>query len=130
VQVDAAGTTLYLDAYLAGEVRKIALADGRLLGTARIAAPDNSQWDAAGRLLVASHTASRLQMRGCFGIRSGACGAAFEIVELDPATMQTRTLLQHEGAPMGAATVAQQVGDALYLGSFTGDRIVRTPMPK
>ena len=130
VQVDPQGTTLFLNSYLGGEVRKIALADGSLQGSAAIVAPDNSQWDAAGRLLVASHTASMLEMRDCFGIRTGACSAEFAIVELDPETMKTRTLLQHSGAPMGAATVAQQAGDALYLGSFVGDRILRAPMPR
>ena len=127
VQVDPEGTTLFLNSYLGGEVRKISLADGSLQGSAGIVAPDNSQWNSQGHLLVASHTASKLEMRDCFGIRTGACSAAFAIVELDPQTMATRTLLQHAGAPMGAATVAQQVGDALYLGSFVGDRILRAP---
>jgi hypothetical protein len=58
-------------------------------------------------------------------VRNGACAAAFEIIELDPATMSTRRLLAHKGAPMGAATVAQRVGDALYIGSFAGDRLLR-----
>jgi hypothetical protein len=116
IQVDAAGSTLYLNAYLPGEVRKISLGDGRLLGTAHIKGPDNSQWTADGKLLVASQTASLTEMNACFGVRNGACAAAFEIIELDPATMSTRRLLAHKGAPMGAATVAQRVGDALAHG--------------
>ncbi len=128
IQVDATGNTLFLDAYLAGEVRKISLADGRLLGTAAIKGPDNSQWTSDGKLLVASQTASAVEMNACFGVRNGACAAAFEIVQLDPDTLQTRTLLSHRGAPMGAATVAQRVGDALYIGSFAGDRIMRADL--
>lgn len=130
LQVDARGETLYLNAYLAGEVRRIALADGRLLARAEVRAPDNSQWDADGALLVASHTASALRMNACFGIDSGACGAAFAIVRLDPQTLAARTVFAHEGAPMGAATVAQQVGKVLYLGSFSGDRLLRVPLPE
>jgi hypothetical protein len=129
VQVDATGSILFLNAYMADEVRKIALADGRLLGTAQVKAPDNSQWNAAGKLLVASHTASALDMQTCFGITEGACAAAFEIVEIDPGSMQTRSVFAHSGPPMGAATVAQQVGDMLYLGSFSGDRILQLPYP-
>jgi hypothetical protein len=129
VQVDAAGSTLYLNAYLAGEVRKIDLASGQVLGVARIPAPDNSQWDARGRLLVASHTASVRAMQACFGITEGACGAAFEILAVDPLDLHAERLLAQEGPPMGAATVAQQVGEAMYLGSFSGDRILRAPMP-
>ncbi len=130
IQVDAAGSTLYLNAYLPGEVRKISLEDGRLLGTAHIKGPDNSQWTADGKLLVASQTASLTEMNACFGVRNGACAAAFEIIELDPATMSTRRLLAHKGAPMGAATVAQRVGDALYIGSFAGDRLLRAEPPQ
>jgi sugar lactone lactonase YvrE len=129
VQVDAAGQALFLNAYLAGEVRKIALADGRRLGTVKISSPDNSQWDARGRLLVASHTGGPRQAMSCFGIIVGACGAAFAIVALDPATLVAETVLAHQGPPMGAATVAQQVGDVLYLGSYAGDRLLRVPMP-
>lgn len=129
IQVDRTGSTLFLNAYLAGEVRKISVADGRLLGTARIKAPDNSQWEAGGKLLVASQTASPFEMRACFDVKSGACAAAFDIVELDPATMSTRTILSHAGAPMGAATVAQRVGDTLYIGTFAGDRLVYAQSP-
>ena len=128
IQTDATGSTLYLNAYLAGEVRKIAIADGRLLGTARMLGPDNSQWTAEGTLLVASQIAGLRAMSHCAGLRGGACGAAFEVVELDPVTMSTRTVLAHHGAPMGGATVAQQVGNAIYLGSFVGDRIVRAEL--
>ena len=129
IQTDASGTTLYLNAYLAGEVRKIAIADGKLLGTARVVGPDNSQWTSEGKLLVASQTAGVFAMSRCAGLRGGACSAAFEVIEVDPVTMSTRTVLAHHGAPMGGVTVAQQVGGALYLGSFVGDRIVRAELP-
>jgi hypothetical protein len=130
IQVDAEGNTLFLNAYLAGEVRKISLADGALLGTAAIKGPDNSQWSPDGRLLVASHTASAVEMSACFEVHNGACGAAFEIVEVDPATMQKRTLLAQRGPPMGAATVAQRVDDVLYIGSFAADRMLRAELPQ
>ena len=129
IQVDPEGKTLFLNAYLADEVRKISLADGALLGTATVKAPDNSQWSQDGSLLVASHTASALEMSRCFEIRNGACGAAFEIVEVDPVTLQQRQLLAQRGAPMGAATVAQRVGDVLYIGSFAADRLLRAELP-
>jgi len=129
IQVDRDGKSLYLNAYMPGEVRKIAFPGGELEGKANVRNPDNSQWDAEGRLLVASHVGGLLDVGSCFGIREGACGAAFAIVAVDPLTMRSETILEHRGPPMGAATVAQQVGDQLYLGSFAGDRIVRAPMP-
>lgn len=128
IQTDTEGKLLFLNAYLDGEVRKIALETGELLGTVEVQAPDNSQWSADGKLLVASHTGGMREMNGCFGLRGGACAAPFQIVEIDPETLATRTLFTHTGAPMGAATVAQQTEGALWLGSFAGDRILRVPL--
>jgi hypothetical protein len=128
IQTDTEGKVLFLNAYLNGEVRKISLENGELLGNVEVEAPDNSQWSADGKLLVASHTDGAHRMNACFGIRSGACAAAFAIVEIDPSTLATRTLMSHAGEPMGAATVAQQTEDALYVGSFVGDRILRVPL--
>lgn len=130
IQTDAEGKFLFLNAYLDGEVRKISLASGELLGAVAVKAPDNSQWSADGKLLVASHTGSMREMNGCFGIRGGACAAPFSIVEIDPATLASRTLFSQQGEPMGAATVAQQTENALYLGSFAGDRILRVPLAR
>ncbi|MBK6286374.1 MAG: SMP-30/gluconolactonase/LRE family protein [Pseudomonadales bacterium] len=128
IQLARDGRTMYVDGYLAGEVRKISYPDGRLLGIAKVDAPDNIQWDADGRLLVASHIGGYSESRGCYLVTEGACPAAFAIVEIDPQSMQSRTVFRHAGAPMGAATVAQQAGDALYLGSYAGDRILRVPL--
>jgi hypothetical protein len=130
IQVSRDGKHLFINAYLSGEVLKVEFPSGKLSGSARIKGPDNSQWDAEGRLLIASHSGSIDSMSSCFSITHGACGAPFTIVALDPQTMQGSELFSHGGAPMGAATVAQQVGDYLYLGSFAGDRILRMPMPQ
>ena len=50
------------------------------------------------------------------------------MVALDPETLAAEIVLEHEGPPLGAATVALSVGDAIYLGSFAGDRIARAPL--
>lgn len=130
IQVSRDGSALFVNAYLAGEVRKIAYPGGELIGSVAIRRPDNSQWDADGHLLVASHGGSPSALLECFSINEGACGLQFAIVAIDPQTLQRHTVLEHRGAPMGAASVAQQVGDRLYLGSFAGDRIVRLPFPQ
>ena len=57
IQASRDGKALFVNAYIAGEVRKIGFPGGELLGKASVKGPDNSQWDAEGRLLVASHTA-------------------------------------------------------------------------
>jgi hypothetical protein len=125
IEVSPDGTAIYLNVYMGSEVRKIDRRTGELLAKADVARPDNVTWGDDGRLLVASHTAGLGEMMACGGIEKGACGFEFEIVSLDPTTLEKRTVFGHAGAPMGGATVAVQVGRDLYLGSFAGDRIVR-----
>ena len=112
-----------------GEVRKIDLVTGATLGVAKVSHPDNISWTPEGTLLVASlppdsDTASC--MRQGF---DRPCGAAFDIVEVDPKTMTRTIRLSHKGAPLGMATVAVRTRDALYVGSAAGDRLLKTPLP-
>ena len=43
--------------------------------------------------------------------------------------MEGEVVFRHEGAPMGFATVALPVGDRLFMGSATGDRMISIPKP-
>jgi hypothetical protein len=124
IEISADQEVIYLNIYLGGEVRKIRRSDGELLATAEVASPDNITWGSDDRLLVASHTDGITELLACQDLEQGACGFGFEIVGLDPETMARTTLLSHRGAPMGAATVALQIGSRIYMGSFAGDRIV------
>ncbi len=128
IEASADGAQIYLNAYLGNEVRKIDRKTGERLATAEVRQPDNVTWAADGRLLVASHTAGMGDMMACGEIRQGACGFEFQIVALDPDTLAKEVLFTHEGAPMGAATVAVQLGDNLWLGSFAGDRVARVSL--
>ena len=128
---------LYVNMYFAGEVRKLGLASGKVVAAYQGGNPDNSTWGSDGRLLVATHTAGLSDLSACMGLTSGSCGFAFRVVSLDPDTLASRTLLEHEGAPMGAVTVALEGvktdleidGDGrLYLGTFAGDRIASMPI--
>jgi hypothetical protein len=91
-----------------------------------VPSPDNITWAADGRLLVASHTGSLGEMMGCNSIESGSCPLSFAIVAIDPDTLATEIVFENAGPPMGAATVAVQRGDELYMGTFAGDRIIVT----
>ncbi len=116
---------LYVASTLGNDVRRLDLVRGEVTARAAIEEPDNLSWSADGRLLVASHTDSWLEMIHCRGLASGGCGAAFEIVTLDPKSMAQFVTLAHRGAPMGGVSVAVQVRDSLYLGAVAGDRIGR-----
>jgi len=121
---------LFINMYMAGEVRKLSVDEGRVVATAEISRPDNITWGTGGRLLVASHTGGILELVRCEHLEEGSCGLAFEIVALDPERMTTSVLLSNRGAPMGAATVAVVYDGALYLGTFAGDRITRADLPE
>ena len=116
---------LYVAAFGGDEVRKLDLAKGTVTARARVARPDNITWTDDGKLLVSSHTDSFVELTHCRNLAVGACGAAFEVVALDPQTLAQFVWLAHRGAPIGGVSVARRVGDAVYLGSFAGDRIAR-----
>lgn len=131
IELSPDGKIIYLNVYLGSEFKKIRRSDGKTLASIELAQPDNVRWNADGsRLLVASHTGSFPDMLACQEQETGSCPLGFEIVSIDPDDLSRVTLVANEGPPMGAATVAVQVGNDLYLGTFKGDRLARAPLPR
>ncbi|MGB5323839.1 MAG: hypothetical protein WBN40_00260, partial [Pseudomonadales bacterium] len=64
----------------------------------------------------------------CLGRHGHNCGAAFSIVEIDSDTLQQRELFRDDGKYFGGGTAALRVGDTLYIGSFTGRRLLVAPV--
>lgn len=126
IQVDAEGRYAYVNLYGADAVIKLDLSRGEVVARAAVPSPDNSSWGADGRLLVASHIGTEETLAPeCQSAESRFCPMAFQIVALDPATMQGEVIFSHDGGePMGAGTVAVEVDDHLYIGSFVGDRML------
>lgn len=116
---------LYLNSYLGNAVVKVDVTTGERIGEARVSNPDNLSWSPTGELLAASHLGTLADTMACQGLEEGSCAFRFQIVAIDPATLSTRVLLDHQSAPMGAATVALPLGDSVFLGTFAGDRIAR-----
>lgn len=115
-----------MNSWAGGEVRKYSLVDSSLVATAMIPSPDNSSWTNDGRLLVASHRYNLANLMSGFPNEDGSPATMpFAIVELDPGTMSSKTLLELEGPPMGAGTAAVELDGYLFIGSYTGDRIIR-----
>ncbi len=117
--------TLYVASFLANDVRRLDLKRGQVTARATIERPDNITWSPDGKLLVASHTDSSIELMRCREVPVGACGAAFEVVSLDPQSMGQFVTLAHRGAPIGGVSVALRIGDDVFLGAFAGDRIAR-----
>ncbi|MGB1087924.1 MAG: hypothetical protein ACPG06_06110, partial [Alphaproteobacteria bacterium] len=110
--------------YGAGEIRKVSLTDGALLGSYPVTGPDNVTWSLDGRLLVAGHP-DALAVLPCLNATGGHCPAAYEIHAISSDLREGEVINAGEGAPFGAATVALDVGNELWLGTFSGDRIAR-----
>jgi sugar lactone lactonase YvrE len=75
---------------------------------------DNIRWARDGSILAAGQGAKTTN-----------------VVKIDPGTLAVREILRHTDAPeFGAGTVALEVGNELWVGSFRGDRLAVFPMPK
>lgn len=129
VEISPDEQTAFANVYFGDEVRKLDRISGKKLGSAAVSHADNLAWDAQGMLLVASHSGSISEQIACFDEPGSTCSLPFTLSRIDPQTMHSEAILQHGGAPMGAATVAREVDGYLYLGSFSGDRIVKLKYP-
>lgn len=124
IEKSADERTLYLNAYFGNRLVVVDVARGKRLGEVAVPGPDNLSWSTDGRLLVASHLASTMDLLRCLDLEVGQCGFGFQVVAVDPSSLATQVWLSHRGPPMGAVTVARPYRGRLYLGTFAGDRIV------
>jgi hypothetical protein len=130
VLVSADGRYMYFNAWTAKEVHKYDLKDGKEVGMIKLDfMPDNISWTSKRTMLAAG-------VKGAGGdcpAGSGTpCIQAFGIAEIDPAKMEARTVFdsQGKGALISGVSEALQVGDSIYIGAFSGDRIVKIPAKK
>ena len=124
------GEHLYINMYGEKVLKVFHRGSGEVVAALPVGNVDNSNWDVGreGRLLLASHQFSFLDMLHCMRDSAQNCAAPFRIIEVDSKTLTYRTLLQSDGQFFGSATAALRVGDALYIGSFAGQRILRAPV--
>jgi hypothetical protein len=122
---------LFINMYFGSEVRKLDLAQGRVVAAAKMPNPDNSSWSSSGELLVASHTDGLQDQLACQGLEAGSCGFTFAVMAVNPADMSSRVVYENSagGPPMGGATIAVELSGQLYLGTHAGDRIGRISLP-
>ena len=125
VEVSADDQAVFANVYFGNEIKKLDRSSGKQLGSIPAERADNLAWDDQGRLLAVLHGGSISEQMTCMGQPGQTCSLAYSILRIDPQTMLGEVILSHSGAPMGAATVAREVNGDLYLGSFSGDRIVK-----
>lgn len=130
LEISDAGDIIYVNEYFGDRVRAIRLNDGHELWSSEVSGPDNSSWTSDGALLVASHETDLAAVFACNAAPLAPCNLPYAIVALRADDGARVKLVTGGGAnPMGAATVAVQLQDNLYIGSYVGDRLVRTPAP-
>lgn len=122
------GRVLYINEYFGDAVTALELATGRRLWRTPVPAPDNSSWSADGYLLVASHTAGLVSVFECNSKPLSPCPLPSQVVALRASDGAPAVLID-DNSGLQAVTVALEVGDRLYLGSFVGDRLWARPRP-
>jgi len=129
IALAADGKSFYLNEYFGNRMRHHQLPGGELLGESEVTQPDNVAWTEDGKLLVASHPVGLVELLASLEQANDAPSLLpFDVIEVDPATLATRVVISRNGAPMGAGTVALQHGDYIYIGSYTGDRLIKVPL--
>jgi hypothetical protein len=88
--------------------------------------PDNLTWTRTGELLAAGQGGGLRQILACAEIERGGCGLDYGVYLVDPLSLDARILFTGRGA----ASVALEVGNQIWVGAFSGDQIERVDRPK
>jgi hypothetical protein len=114
VSASADGRYIFVNEFQTRVVHKIDLNDGKEAGSVMLDfLPDNLTWT-----------------RGECPEGSGRpCIQGFGVAEIDPAKMQARTIFDSatQEPLIAAVSVAFKVDNAVYVGAFRGDRLVKIP---
>jgi hypothetical protein len=130
VSASADGRYMFVNEFPVRTVHKFDLKEGKELGSVKVDfLPDNLTWTKQGHLLAAGVKGAR----GDCPTGSGKpCIQGFGVAEIDPATMLARTVFDSAtaGPLISSVSVALKVNDAVYIGAFQGDRLVKIPYKK
>ncbi|WP_153067277.1 hypothetical protein [Steroidobacter cummioxidans] len=91
--------------------------------------PDNIRTMDDGRLLIAGQAAKPAEILAC--VDRPSCEVGFKVIAVDPVSLSIQPLLDEPGSTtFGGASAAIQVGEELWVGTFSGLRIARYPLRK
>lgn len=127
IAVSRDGTTLFAAEWAARRIWRVPLDGGEARSVEVSFLPDNFRWTNDGRLLIAGQTSTPEQVFACEEQRR-RCPMGFKVVTVDPMTLGIEPLIDADEdaftrTGFGGATGALQVGEQIWVGSFTGDRI-------
>ncbi|WP_258957156.1 hypothetical protein [Rhodococcus globerulus] len=87
--------------------------------------PDNLRWTESGTILVTGQDITMDDVLMCNGGEGTNCPTGYTVLEIDPSTMTAEVAVDASSSPISLATTALPVGDEIWVGSITGDRIAR-----
>jgi hypothetical protein len=133
VAVSRNGVTVFFAEVAAGRVSAVprgGVPPGAAARRVRVRGnPDNLTLTSRGTLISGSHV-SRTRMIGCVFGRT-PCRSGWALIEVDPATLEARTLVEHDGDVVGAVASAAEFDGCTYFGAVFDDRIgVVCPSPR
>lgn len=130
IEISADGRKFFLNASGVNEVWRVDRETLEIEARASVPTTDNARFGTDGSLLVASLIgAGNDDFGSCTDLPHGSpCPLEFQIVQVDPESMETKVLYRNGGPPMGGGTVGLKVGNEILIGSFGGDRIVRVTL--
>ena len=127
IQVSRDGSVIYSNHYLSHQVVAIERSSGRRVWTAAVeGAPDNLSITSNGDLLAVTQLESLASVGDCLTRPAQVCALGFTVHRLDASTGAAHKILNGGDGKFGGATVAVEVGEAIYLGAAAGTWIGRT----
>ncbi|HQR03370.1 MAG: hypothetical protein JSR19_12440 [Proteobacteria bacterium] len=125
VQVDRAGKYFYYNVMgPKSEVRKVEIASGRRVAAVKVPNPDNLSWD--GDRLLTAGLIDPLSMSSCGG-KPNECPTPSHVTAIDPQTMTATRIFEQDGTLQSGVSSAVEMGGRLYIGAFSGDRVLSAP---
>jgi hypothetical protein len=129
VQVSPDGRYVYYAAWTGKQVRRFDRTTGKTVSVPVDFYPDNISVRADGMMVVAG--AARIDgWMDCFKAADEFCPAGFGVATLDPRSMAVKPLYSAGPGLMPGASVGLQIGRDLYIGSFTGNRVLRVRLDR
>lgn len=126
IEVSADGTTIYVAEWGGHKVYRLRLDPAGPPQRDEVSVdhnPDNLIWTRDGRLLVAGQHGGIMTSLGCSSIHEGGCDLGYSVYLLEPDGLAVTKIFEGRGA----VSVALEVDDEYFVGSFVGDQIMRVP---
>jgi hypothetical protein len=131
IAVSPDGESYFVAAWGGSALYKVSRKTGERQSVETGMRPDNLQWDAEGKLLVAGQFFDDPMGYGsCHMSEAPVCAFPYKVVRVDPATLASETVAtEAEPKEFGSGTTAIKVGSEYWIGTSRGDRIARIAKP-